>query len=317
MLQLIPQPRRIADEKLALQILEDYQQVGAVQEVSPLQSKYWVPWFVIKKKEEDGKEKLRLIADCRVLNQGLQTRRFTLDHWQKIFPLLRKGMWATKVDLKNAYFHLALSEKLRPYVHLNVGGRIFQFNASCFGLSTLPQIWMDVMKVFEKRWRARGYLVFIYLDDILLVAKNKKLLEKQTICVQKDLQDAGMQINYDKSILQPTQKVKHLGFTINFEQGTLEVPPEKLRSIRRELGKLLTHQSFTPRKMAAILGVVRSFLTALPFLRAFTDQMVQFTSLAQTVGWDQKIPLPPPSKSNFEKSRKFCRPGKAERWREK
>jgi hypothetical protein len=35
MLQLIPQPRRIADEKLALQILEDYQQVGAVQEVSP------------------------------------------------------------------------------------------------------------------------------------------------------------------------------------------------------------------------------------------------------------------------------------------
>ena len=39
-LELIPQPRRIADEKLALQILQEYQQVGAVQEVSPLQSKY-------------------------------------------------------------------------------------------------------------------------------------------------------------------------------------------------------------------------------------------------------------------------------------
>ena len=120
-LRLQAQPRSAQQEALAMQVLGEYMQVGAVQEVSPHMSKYWVPWFVIAKKEDNGKEKLRLIADCRVINQFLQPKKFTLDHWQKIFPLLRKDMWATKVDLKNAYFHLALSEKLRPYVHLNVG----------------------------------------------------------------------------------------------------------------------------------------------------------------------------------------------------
>jgi hypothetical protein len=33
-------------------------------------------------------------------------------------------MWATKVDLKNAYFHLQLSEKLKPYVRMQIGEKI-------------------------------------------------------------------------------------------------------------------------------------------------------------------------------------------------
>ena len=46
------------------------------------------------------------------------------------------------------------------------------------------------------------------------------------------------------------------------------------------------------RKMAAIQGTVRSFLTALPFLRAFTDEMSLFINQHPSVGWDRKIPLP-------------------------
>ena len=194
--------------------------------------------------------------------------------------------------LKNAYFHLALSEKLRPYVHLKVGGKVFQFDAACFGLSTLPKLWMDIMKVFEKRWRNQGVLFFIYLDDILVVGSNKKLVERHRNLIVEDLENSGMLINYEKSILEPSQKLQHLGFQVDFEKGLLQVPGEKLKSVRRELVKLLTHKSMTPRKMAAILGVVRSFLTALPFLKAFTDQMVQFTSLAGGTQWDQKIAIP-------------------------
>jgi hypothetical protein len=77
------------------------------------------------------------------------------------------------------------------------------------------------------------------------------------------------------------------------KEGFLRVPPGKLKGVRRELGKLVTHQQMTPRKMAAILGQVRSFLVALPFLRAFTDQMVHFVDLhRQSGGWDHPHPLP-------------------------
>ena len=62
-------------------------------------TRYLVRWFFIRKMETNGKEKLRLISDCREVNKVLNTPRFKLDHWKDIFPQLERGMWATKVDL--------------------------------------------------------------------------------------------------------------------------------------------------------------------------------------------------------------------------
>ena len=45
--------------------------------------------------------------------------------------------------------------------------------------------------------------------------------------------------------------------------------------------------------MAAILGTVRSFLAAMPFLRAFTDNMLAFVNQHKCHGWDTKLVLPP------------------------
>ena len=58
------------------------------------------------------------------------------------------------------------------------------------------------------------------------------------------------------------------------------------------MGKLVTHKMMSTRKMSAILRSVRAFLTAMPFLRAFTDQMVQFVKLQKYQGWDKKLPIP-------------------------
>jgi len=104
-------------------------------------------------------------------------------------------MWATKVDLKNAYFHLQLSEAIIPYIRMKIGEKVFQMEGACFGLSTLPYLWMEVMNVFLKKWRKQGLRVFIYLDDILLLAKSKSLAEKHTAILLEDLQNSGMTIH--------------------------------------------------------------------------------------------------------------------------
>ena len=96
-----------------------------------------MPWFGIEK-QEGIEVKLRLICDCRQINQLLQPTHFKLNHIQNIFPFLRQGMWACKVDLKNAYFHLGVGEALKPYLCMLVGQEVFQFQGACFGLSTLP-----------------------------------------------------------------------------------------------------------------------------------------------------------------------------------
>ena len=260
-------------------------EVGSVDKNPPGSTRHLVPWFVISKME-NGKEKLRLISDCRIINQFFQAKHFKLDHWKNIFPFLKKGMWAGKIDLKHAYFHLAMAHDLRNYMRLQVAGDIYQFNAAAFGLSPLPQLWMQVMKVFQKIWRQKGILCFIYLDDILVVNTTSQGVKKDLDFMLQSLEQAGMVVNTKKSVLIPCQRVEHLGFTLNLQDGVLEVPKSKLKSVRKELGKVLTHKALTCRKMAAILGSIRSFLMAMPFLRAFTDHMKDFVNQQAHLGWD-------------------------------
>jgi transcriptional regulator of met regulon len=215
-----------------------------------------------------------------------------LENWAEIFPVLRKGMWAAKIDLKHAYFHLGIAEELKPYICIQVQEKVFQFQAACFGMSTLPQAWQSVMKVFLKKWRKAGILSWIYLDDILVVGNSPKAVQKHLDIMLQDLELSGMVVNKKKSQLVPSQQVEHLGFSVDFKSGHLQVPKEKMRTIRKELGKLLTHSEMTTRKMAAILGSTRSFLMAMPFLRAFTDQLVQFVCQQEKQGWDRKLPIP-------------------------
>jgi hypothetical protein len=148
------------------------------------------------------------------------------------------------------------------------------------------------MSVFIKRWRKLGLLVFVYLDDILLLAKSKTLAEKHTAILLQDLIDSGMEVNSKKSQLEPSQLLEHLGFHLDLEQGLLQVPNQKLKSVRKELGKFIVKNTMSCRKAAAILGQLRSFLTALPVLRAFSDLLVQFTDQQRKVGWDQDVVIP-------------------------
>ena len=280
------------DLQAGLSVMEEYLDVQAVKEIQHHQAKFLVPWFTITKTEPNGEEKIRLIADCRLLNSFLEPKSFKLDHMQQIFSCLRKGMFAIKIDLKHAYFHLGLSQNISPYICMKMGDRYFQFQSACFGLSTLPQKFMMLMKVLLKHWRKQGLQIFVYLDDILLVSKSKKLLQKQRELVINTLNKTGLTINLKKSQLEPTQEVQHLGFIIDFKEGTLKVPTQKLRTVRKELGKLVTQDFLSCRKMAAILGTVRSFLVALPFLRAFTSLMKEFVSQHYSQGWDKKLPIP-------------------------
>ena len=276
-------------------ILLDYQKVGAVKKCSgESESKtgHLVPWFIITKKEGNS-EKNRLICDCREINLHFWTKRFKLENIQTIFPYMRKGMWGCKVDLKDAYFHLELENKLKRFMRLQVGETIWEFQAACFGLNILPHLFMSLMRPLERIWRNQGIQVFVYLDDILVLGSTQKQVQLHLKVVLETLQKAGFVINLKKSVLDPTQEINHLGFLLDLKTGYLRVTKEKLKSIKKELGKVVTHNFLSSRKMAAILGVVRACLPALPFLRAFTDTLVEFVNKQSEKGWDSihQIPL--------------------------
>ena len=198
-LSLHPCFRNQEETNLAWETIQEYLDVGAIKEIPLQQAKHLIPWFVIKKGE-----KLRLITNCKELNNYLEPKPFRLENWPEIFPYLRKGMWAAKIDLKHAYFHLQLADNLRHYMCIQVEQKVFQFQAACFGLSTLPQQWQSVMKVFLKKWRKQGILTWVYLDDILLIGNSPQAVQNHLQIMLKDLENSGMVVNQNKTQFVPT-----------------------------------------------------------------------------------------------------------------
>ena len=253
--------------------------------------RHLVPWFVISKTEGTS-VKHRLITDCRELNKHFQCPPFRMEHLGQIFPFLRPGMWAAKIDLKHAYFHLPVSKGLQKYLVLKVGDRYFQVLGAPFGLNVLPYLWTQTMKPLSRLWGQKGILAFVYLDDILILGKSAKRLKSQVAVVLQTLIEAGLVINFKKSFLEPSQNIQHLGFTLNLQEGLLQIPKSKLTSLQKELRQFSGRLQASPRKMASVLGVLRSFLLAFPALRCFNDMMLAFVRQHRTVGWDQPISLP-------------------------
>ena len=73
------------------------------------------------------------------------------------------------------------------------------------------------MKTSQKRWRARGFLVFIYLDDIVLLGESASMVKSSLKVLLEELDQSGMVINIPKSVLIPTQWLDHLSFTVDLK----------------------------------------------------------------------------------------------------
>ena len=309
-LSLKVQDKSLEENQLAREVLQDYESSGAVKRVfDEKNTGHLVPWFVLVKKEGENVKK-RFITDCRELNGYFTPRKFKLDHIGHIFPYLSKGQWAAKIDLKDAYFHLALGDALKRFLRVQVQSDVWEFQAACFGISTLPQAFMAVMKTLEKICRSKGILCFVYLDDILLLGSSRTQVSNHLEILTSSLLEGGFKINVKKSILEPVQSLTHLGFVLNLKQGLLQVPIPKLKTIRRELGKLLLAKQLSCRKMASILGQVRAYLPAIPPLRLVTDTLAEFAARAQVMGWDHTIPIPQEVKDQVRELKEFLLPDK-------
>ena len=122
-----------------------------------------VPWFMVYH------SKPRFISNCVVENSCLQPPLyFHLPHWAAIFPFLIRGHWGLKVDLKHAYFHLALCKELQGLFNFRIGHRYFQCQSASFGLHCIPYPRTQVMKTFLRKWRRARIICFTYLDDIMI-----------------------------------------------------------------------------------------------------------------------------------------------------
>jgi len=88
--------------------------------------------------------------------------------------------------------------------------------------------------------RAAGIRLVIYMDDMLLMANLKQLIQEQTYIVLFLLENLGFFINQKKkNVLTPCQQMEFLGMMVDSHSMVLKLPGEKIRKIRAEAQHLL------------------------------------------------------------------------------
>ena len=82
------------------------------------------------------------------------------------------------------------------------------------------------MKTISLYLRFRGVQLINYLDDFLFLVSDSQFTAHRQL-VLDTFKSAGLAINESKSHLQFTRLLTHLGFVIDSDSGSFEVPLER------------------------------------------------------------------------------------------
>ncbi len=172
-----------------------------IEPVPPAEMKsgFYSPYFIVPKKGGG----LRPILDLRVLNRALHKLPFRMLTQRRIFQCIRPFDWFAAIDLKDAYFHVSILPRHRPFLRFAFEGRAYQYKVLPFGLSLSPRVFTKVVEAaLVPLWEA-GIRILNYLDDWLILAQSRALLCEHRDTVLGHLSRLGLRVNWEKSKLSP------------------------------------------------------------------------------------------------------------------
>ncbi len=111
----------------------------AIEPVPPadMRSGFYSPYFIVPKKSGG----LRPILDLRILNRALHRLPFKMLTPKRIFGCVRPQDWFAAIDLKDAFFHVSILPRHRPFLRFAFEGRAYQYKVLPFGLSLSPRVY--------------------------------------------------------------------------------------------------------------------------------------------------------------------------------
>ncbi len=171
-----------------------------------------------------------------------------VDAEKRIFGCVRPLDWFAAIDLKDAYFHVSILPRHRPFLRFAFEGRAYQYKVLPFGLSLSPRVFTKVAEAALVPLRERGVRILNYLDDWLILAQSREQLRAHKDLVLRHLSQLGLRVNWEKSKLVPTQRISFLGMELDSVNQTARLTQERAQSVLNCL-KTLSGRTAVPLKL--------------------------------------------------------------------
>lgn len=273
--------------------------MGAIPESHSETDQFISSFFIVKKPNGS----LRFILNLKEFNTFLvDPPHFKLEDYRSVKDLIHQGNFLCKIDLKNAYYYVAIADNYKRYLKFEYKGQLFSFNCLPFGLSVAPYVFTKLLKPVLTYIRNLGIICVGYLDDILLITSSYVEGIKHSNIVVKLLTSLGFVINREKSILSPTQECKLLRFSFNTVSMKMSLPCEKKENIKVASNQFLTQKVCSIRDLATYIGVLVAACPATEYGWVHVKQSERAKSLALKKGknnYNKNIKVPSSMKNDI------------------
>lgn len=189
-------------------------------EVAPEDSEWLSGLNVVPK----GSDDFRLVLNMRRANQAIRRPYIRIPTLEDIRASIRGSKFFSKIDLKQAFFHLVLAEKSRGMTTFRTRKGTFRYKRMVFGVSSAPETFQDFMSFVLKGIKGEAH----FIDDILMHAASLEQLREITRQVEQRLSEFNLVVNKDKSESEK-ETITFLGHRISGEG--INIDEEKIKVI--------------------------------------------------------------------------------------
>jgi hypothetical protein len=237
--------------------------------VQPRPDQYVSPLFLATNADKTK----RPILNVKTINEEyLPKLHFKMETLAAVLPLFERGDWFTSWDLRKGFFNIYICPADQKYFCFEFEGVRYQFTCLVMGLSISPLYFsklVGVLVLLARRW---GIRVSFYMDDTLLRAPTFSEAYENHQLFGNLFQQAGFLLHRDKSVSEPTQCIKYLGFVIDSTTLTISLPPEKVarlkQAVKKALREIHSQRVSSIRIAAKTIGFILSSLPATTYGKA-------------------------------------------------
>ena len=221
---------------------------------------YYSRYFLVPKKTGG----MRPILDLSVFNKVIMKRPFHMLTIRQVLECVHQGDWFTSIDLKDAYFHVAIIPKHRKYLRFSFQGIPYQYNRLPFGYSLAPCTFSKCVETALQPLHRGGMRMLFYLDDLLLLARSREEVALQTVQLVSHLSKLGFLINWKKSCPLPSQSIIYLGVELNSARMRARLSQQRVEALTALLRRVTPRSVVTALSVMQLLGMMAAGHVVIP-----------------------------------------------------